>query len=635
MRKFKTESKRLLDLMINSIYTNKEIFLRELISNGSDALDKVYMAAMKAGDNTLTRSELSIRVDVDPEARTITVSDNGIGMDKDSLEKNLGTIAHSGSLEFKSDDEVKEAEEVDIIGQFGVGFYSSFMVADHVKVISKAYGTEQAYVWESDGLDGYTITEGERDERGTTVILSVRESNDEFDYDRFMNPRALQNLIKRYSDYVRYPIVMETSKTVPVPKPEDAGDDWKQEYTTETSIETINSMIPIWTKKRSEVTDEEYNEFYKAQFHETKDPARIISIHAEGNITYDALLFIPAEPPRDMYSKEFQKGLALYSSNVMIMEKCADVLPDCFGFVQGVIDSPDLSLNISRETLQQSRELAAIERRIEKKIKNEFANIRDDDREEYEKLYAIYGHSFKYSIYSSYGAKGELLEDLLMFPSALENRMITFDEYNIAATEDQHQIYFASGDTPERLAKTANVKAVTNKGFDVLLCGADVDEFCLMTMNTYGGKSIVNVASGDLELETEEEKHEAERQAALNADLFADMAAVLSGKVVRVGATTIPIEGPACISTDGPVSLAMEKYFQSLPNAEEAPKAERVLDLNMEHPVVKAVLEAYEADDADKVSEYTVLLHYMALQAEGLEIDDPSAFNEAICKLML
>ena len=634
MRKFKTESKRLLDLMINSIYTNKEIFLRELISNGSDALDKVYMEAMKAGDNTVTRSELNIRVDVDDATRTITVADNGIGMDKDSMEKNLGTIAHSGSLEFKSDDEVKESDEVDIIGQFGVGFYSSFMVADHVKVISKAYGSDQAYVWDSDGLDGYSITEGERDERGTTVILSIRESSEEFDYDRFLNARALQNLIKRYSDYVRYPILMESSKTVPLPNPEDAGDDWKQEYNTITEVETINSMIPIWTKKKSEVTDEEYNEFYKSQFHETKDPARVISIHAEGNITYDALLFIPAEPPRDMYSKDFQKGLALYSSNVMIMEKCADVLPDCFGFVQGVIDSPDLSLNISRETLQQSRELAAIERRIEKKIKNEFANMRDDDREEYEKLYAIYGHSFKYSIYSSYGAKGDLLEDLLMFRSALKGSLITFDEYNIDATEDQHQIYFASGDSVERLAKTANVKAVTSKGYDVLLCGADVDEFCLMTMGTYGGKTITNVASGDLELETEEEKDEAKRQDALNADLFADMAATLGDKVVRVGATTIPIDGACCMTTDGPVSLAMEKYFQTLPNAAEAPKAERVLELNMSHPVVEALLAAHEAGDTDKVASYTEMLHYMALIAEGLEIDDPTALNEAICKLM-
>lgn len=635
MQKFQTESKRLLDLMINSIYTNKEIFLRELVSNASDALDKVYMESLKAGDNSIVRSDLFISVDADRDARTITITDNGIGMDKEALETNLGTIAHSGSLEYKSDEEVKESDEVDIIGQFGVGFYSAFMVADHVKVTTKAYGSDQAYVWESEGLEGYNITEGERDGHGTTIVLTVRENNDDFNYDQFLSNYALEDLIKRYSDYVRYPITMKFTKSVPVEKPEDAGDDWKQEYREEDEIRTVNSMVPIWTRKKSEVTDEEYNEFYKNTFRDDHDPAAVISVHAEGSISYDALLFIPSVAPREMLTKGFKKGLMLYSSNVMIMEKCEELLPDYFGFVRGVVDSPDLSLNISREMLQQSRELSAIQRRIEKKIKAELAKMRDEDREKYEQVYRFFGPNFKFSIYSTYGSTAATLADLLMFPSVKEDKQVTLEEYVAKATEDQDKIYFATGDSVEHMSGTPVVKAVAAKGFDVLLCDHDVDEFCLLSMHEYGGKELVNVGTAELDLETEEEKEENEKVASDNADLFADMAATLGDKVTKVVPCSMPIDAAACITAGGMVSLAMEKYFKSLPeHDEQVPSAEHVLELNMEHPAVKALKAAYEVGDSEKVALYTQILHDQALMAEGFQLDDVTAYNEAVCKLM-
>ncbi len=635
MRKFKTESKRLLDLMINSIYTNKEIFLRELVSNASDALDKVYMESLKAGDNSVTRSDLFINVEPDRDARTITITDNGIGMDKDELEANLGTIAHSGSLEYKSDEEVSESEEIDIIGQFGVGFYSAFMVADHVKVTTKAYGSDQAYVWESEGLEGYNISDGERDGHGTTIVLSIRENTEDFNYDQFLSTYSLERLVKRYSDYVRYPITMKFTKSVPVEKPEDAGDDWKQEYREEDEVRTVNSMVPIWTRKKADVTDEEYNEFYKATFHDENDPAAVISVHAEGTISYDALLFIPSHAPREMFSKNFKKGLMLYSSNVMIMEKCEDLLPDYFGFVRGVVDSPDLSLNISREMLQQSRELSAIQRRIEKKIKAELEKMRDEDREKYEQVYRFFGPNFKFSIYSTYGGTAQMLSDLLMFTSLKEGKQVTLGEYVAQATEDQDKIYFATGDSIEQISNTPVVKAVAAKGFDVLLCDHDVDEFCLLSMHQYGEKTLVNVGTSELDLETEEEKEQSEKVASDNADLFADMLATLGDKVTKVVPCTMPIESASCITAGGMVSLAMEKYFKSLPEqSDEVPNAEHVLELNMEHPAVQALKAAYEAGNTDKVKTYTQILHDQALMAEGFQLEDVAAFNEAVCKLM-
>ena len=639
MRKFKTESKRLLDLMINSIYTNREIFLRELVSNASDSLDKLYMKALVDGDTSINRNDLEIGVSIDSDERTITVTDNGIGMTADELEKNLGTIAHSGSLEFKEGEGLDEhADEIDIIGQFGVGFYSAFMVADKVTVVSKAYGSDEAFVWESDGLEGYTIKPGERYERGTDIVLHIRPNgaDEETDFDGYLTTYRLRNLIKRYSDYIRYPIRMNLEKRVEMPRPADAGEDYEPQYETRMERETINSMVPIWTRKKSEVTDEEYNEFYKATFHDTADPLRVVSLHAEGTTNYDALLFIPKEAPYDLYSKDFKSGLALYSSNVMIMEQCEDLLPDCFRFVRGVVDSPDLNLNISREMLQQDRQLKAIQRRIEKKIKSELADLRDNAREEYVDFFGKFGHTLKYSIYTSYGMQGELLNDLLLFQSAKEEKPLTLDEYVEACGEDQESIFYATGDMAERLAKTPSVRSVVEKGYDVLLCSDNVDEFALMSIGEYKEKALKNVAGGDLGLESDEESDKAEKLNEDNADLFTDMNNVLGEKVsgVIVG-NNLAADLAARVVADGPVSLGMEKYFASLPDAPDAPEAHHILELNAEHAIFAKLQDAYAADDVDTVERYAKILYGQALLAEGLDLPDPSDFNAAVLALMV
>ena len=635
MRKFKTESKKLLDLMINSIYTNKEIFLRELVSNASDSLDKLYLSALQNGDSSITRGELKIEIAFDKDARTITISDNGIGMTKDELDKNLGTIAHSGSLEFKSD-ETEGLDEVDIIGQFGVGFYSSFMVADKVEVVSRAYGSDEAYSWTSDGVEGYTIAQAARDGRGTDITLFMRENTDDVNFDDYLNEYALKRLIKRYSDYIRYPICMDVKKTRTLPKPDDAPEDYELETETYIENETLNSMVPIWTKKKSKVTDEEYKDFYQAQFHTADEPLRVISMHAEGSISYDALLFIPTDAPMNLYSKDFKKGLALYSNNVMIMEKCEDLLPDCFGFVRGVVDSPDLNLNISRETLQQDRQLLAIERRIEKKIKQELEKLCKDDRDAYVSFFGKFGHALKFDIYSSYGAHKELLQDLLLFQSAKEEKPTTLAEYIEAEEEGQECIYYASGDTVNKLAKSPSVTSVVNKGYDVLLCADNVDEFCLMSIGTYGSQEMRNVASGDdLGLQTDEEKEEVEKKREENSGLFEAMLGVLPDDITKVTASARLTDAACCIVADGPVSLGMEKYFATLPaDDEERPHAKHALELNTEHPVFATLQAAQEAGDKDKLEQYANLLYNQARLAEGLEIVDSAAFNEAICSLM-
>ena len=456
MRKFKTESKKLLDLMINSIYTNREIFLRELISNASDAVDKLYFRSLTDKDIQLSKDELGIRVAFDKDARTVTVSDSGLGMTKDELDRNLGTIAHSDSMEFKADNADAQGDDVDIIGQFGVGFYSAFMVASKVRVVSKAYGSDEAWAWESDGVEGYTIEEAQREGHGTDVILTLKDNTDDDNYDTFLSEFGLRNLIKRYSNYVRYPVQMEVSKTRELPKPEDAGDDYKPEYEDYTEVETINSMIPIWKRSKSEVTDEEYNEFYKTDFHDFTDPARTFSIHAEGALSYDALLFIPGRAPYDLYSKDFKKGLALYSSNVLIMEKCEELLPDHFNFVRGVVDSQDLQLNISRETLQHNSQLRAIAKKIEKKITSELKKMRDNDREEYEKFFENFGRGLEFGIYNSYGMLKDQLADLLLFYSAKQEKLVTLDEYLEAAPADQKAIYYAAGESVERPGQDAH-----------------------------------------------------------------------------------------------------------------------------------------------------------------------------------
>ena len=677
MREFKTESKKLLDLMINSIYTNKEIFLRELISNASDAVDKLNFLSLSDESVKLEGEDLGIRIAFDKDARTLTVSDNGIGMSAEELERNLGTIAHSGSQEFKAENAESQGDAVDIIGQFGVGFYSAFMVAKHVRVVSRAFGSDDANVWESDGLEGYTIEPGERASHGTDIILTIRDNEPGRDgepgedYDRYLSEWGLKDLIRRYSNYVRYPIQMMVTKSRQKPKPEDAGDDYQPEYEEYQELETINSMTPIWKKNSADVEQSDYNEFYKSTFHDFEDPARTISFHAEGALEYDALLFVPGRAPFDLYSRDYEKGLALYSSNVLIMEKCADLLPDYYNFVRGVVDSADVSLKISRETLQHDRQLRAIARRVEKKITADLEDMRDNDREAYEKFSENFGRGLKYGIYSSYGMKADELADLLLFWSAREKKMVTLAEYAKAMPTDQKAIYYAAGDDRDRLSKMPVVTGVLARGYDVLLLTQDVDEFTFQAMREYVARDmpkvyeddaareaaekaqadgaepeledrhleLKNVATGDLDLATEDEKKDAEEATKENADLFAAMKEALGDKVEKVAVSArLVAEGdsPACITTEGPLSLEMEKVLQRGPegDAEGMPKSQRVLELNAKHPVFAKLAAAQKDGDADKVKLYAGLLYDQALLVEGILPEDPVAFAASVCELM-
>ena len=650
MQKFKTESKKLLDLMINSIYTNQEIFLRELISNASDAEDKLYFKSLTDQDIQIGKGDLSIRVAFDKEARTITVSDNGIGMDAEELEKNLGTIAHSDSFEFKaaqkqgedkpanSDEEEVEVEErvqgdVDIIGQFGVGFYSCFMVASHVRVVTKRYGSDQAFAWESDGVEGYTISPAQKEGHGTDVILTIKPNTDADNLDRYLSEYSLKDLIKRYSNYVRYPVVMNCSHQRQLPKPEDAGDDYTPEWEEYFEDETVNSMIPIWKRRKSEVTDEEYNEFYKSQFHDFADPQRVISVHAEGAISYDVLLFIPSRPPYDLYSRDFKRGLELYSSNVLIMDKCEELLPDYFGFVRGIVDSQDLTLNISRETLQHNSQLRAIAKKVEKKIVAELERMLKNEREEYEKFFENFGRSIKYGIYMSYGTNKDELGKLLMFHSAKENKMVTLDEYIEAMPEEQDAIYYAAGESRGRLANMPIVTTVLERGRDVLLCTQDVDEFCFQTMMDFHEKQLKNVAGADLGLESEADKTAAEQVAKDNEALFDAMKEALGESVTKVAVSTRLSGVPSCITAEGPISLEMEKAFAMMPEAENM-KSQRVLELNTDHPVFEVMKAAQDAGDSEKVARYARMLYNQALLVEGMPIEDPVEFAKDIADLM-
>ena len=671
MRKFKTESKKLLDLMINSIYTNKEIFLRELISNASDAVDKLNFKSLTDNDVDIDSADLAIRVSFDKDNRTLTISDNGIGMTAEELEKNLGTIAHSGSQEFKTENAESQGNDVDIIGQFGVGFYSAFMVASRVRVVSRAFGSDEANVWESDGLEGYTIEPAERATHGTDVILTIREDEGGEDgegFDTYLSEWGLKNLIKQYSNYVRYPIQMMVTKHREKPKPEDAGDDYTPEWEDYEELETVNSMTPIWKKHASDVEQKDYNEFYKSTFHDFEDPARTISFHAEGTLEYDALLFIPGRAPFDLYSKEYEKGLSLYSSNVLIMEKCADLLPDYFNFVRGVVDSADVSLNISRETLQQNRQLRAIAKRVEKKISSDLEDMRDNDREAYEKFFENFGRGLKYGIYSSYGMKADELADLLLFYSATEQKMVTLAEYAKAMPADQKAIYYAAGDSRERLSKMPVVTGVLARGYDVLLLTADVDEFTFQAMRSYHAHDLPkvyeddaareaaekavadgaepetedrtfelkNVATGDLDLATEDEKKDAEEATKENESLFTAMKEALGDKVEKVAVSARLTDAPACITTEGPLSLEMERVLRRDPSAEAEgmPKSQRVLELNAKHPVFKKLVSANEAGDAEKIKLYAGLLYDQALLVEGILPEDPVAFAASVCELM-
>ena len=674
MRKFKTESKKLLDLMINSIYTNREIFLRELVSNASDAIDKLYLKSLTDSSVQVDQANLAINVAFDKDARTITVSDNGIGMTAEELEKNLGTIAHSGSEEFKAANAEAQGDAVDIIGRFGVGFYSAFMVAREVSVISRAYGSDECNRWTSDGVEGYTIEPvaaddpAWRSEPGTSVVMTLKENAEEANYDEFLSEWKLRELIRKYSNYVRYPVQMFVTKSREKERPADAGDDYKPEWEDYTELETINSMTPIWKKRGSEVTDEEYAEFYKSTFHDWVDPARTFSLHAEGTLEYDALLFIPGQAPFDLYSRDYEKGLELYSSNVLIMEKCADLLPDYYNFVRGVVDSADVSLNISRETLQQTRQLQAMARRIEKKITSELEAMRDNDREAYEKFFENFGRGLKYGIYSSYGMKKDELAGLLLFWSAREQKMVTLQEYVAAMADGQKAIYYAAGDDRERLAKMPVVESVLAKGYDVLLATQDVDEFCFQAMRDFTAKGLpkvygddaareaaekavadgaepevedrtvelMNVTSGDLDLASDEEKKEAEEATKANEGLFDAMKDALAGQVEKVAVSTrLAADGaPAVITSEGPLSLEMEKVLAAGPEAGEAPKAVRVLEVNAKHPVFEKLRVAQEAGDAEKVKLYAGLLYNQALLMEGILPEDPVAFATQVCELM-
>ena len=674
MRKFKTESKKLLDLMINSIYTNREIFLRELVSNASDAIDKLYLKSLTDSSVSVDQANLAINVGFDKDARTITVSDNGIGMTADELEKNLGTIAHSGSEEFKAANAEAQGDAVDIIGRFGVGFYSAFMVAKEVSVVTRAWGSDECHRWTSDGVEGYTIEPvpaddpAYRDACGTSIVLTLKDSAEDADYDEFLSEWKLRDLIKKYSNYVRYPVQMLVTKSREKERPADAGDDYKPEWEDYTELETINSMTPIWKKRSSEVSDEEYAEFYKSTFHDWTDPARTFSLHAEGTLEYDALLFVPGKAPFDLYSRDYEKGLELYSSNVLIMEKCADLLPDYYNFVRGVVDSADVSLNISRETLQQTRQLQAMARRIEKKITSELEAMRDNDREAYETFFENFGRGLKYGIYSSYGMKKEELAGLLLFWSAREQRMVTLREYVAAMPAGQKALYYAAGDDRDRLAKMPVVEAVLAKGYDVLLCTQDVDEFCFQAMRDFTATGLPkayeddaareaaekavadgaepevedrtvelkNVNAGDLDLASDEEKKEAEEATKANEGLFGAMKEALGEKVEKVAVSTrLAADGaPAVITSEGPLTLEMEKVLAAGPEAGDAPRATRVLEVNAKHPVFEKLRAAQEAGDADKVRLYAGLLYNQALLVEGILPEDPVAFASQVCELM-
>ena len=640
-RQFKAESKRLLDLMINSIYTHKEIFLREIISNASDAIDKLCYLSLTDDKVGLTRDQFEIKLSIDKERRLLTVSDNGIGMSQEELENNLGVIASSGSYKFKQ--EVgDDAKDTDVIGQFGVGFYSAFMVADEITVITKKYGEDQAWKWQSTGVDGYTIEPCEKDTVGTDIIMHIKPNADEENYDQYLETYKLQELIKKYSDYIRYPIVMEVEDYRQKEKPADAGDDYKPEWETVKEWKTLNSMVPLWQRKKADVKKEEYDEFYQQRFADSQSPLSVITVSAEGAVTYKALLFIPEKAPLRYYSEEFEGGLQLYSAGVMIMDKCADLLPDYFSFVKGIVDSQDLSLNISREMLQKDSQLKLIHNALEKKIKNELHAMLNNDRAKYEEFWKEFGRQIKFGAYSDYGMHAELLRDLLLFWSAKEQKMVTLQEYIDKMPAEQKYIYFAAGDSTDRLAKLPSAELVLDKGFDVLLLTEDVDEFCLQILRTYprkdaegkdGTVEFKNVNSGDLGLESEEEKKAAEDATAENKALFDAMKDALNGKVKEVKVSTRLKDHPVCLSADGPLSIEMEKVLSKQPGSEGV-KSDKVLELNVNHPVFAALKAAQEAGDTEKLNKYSTLLYAQAQLIEGLPVDDPAAYAEAVCSLM-
>lgn len=633
-KQFQAESKRLLDLMIHSIYTNKEIFLREIVSNASDAIDKRYFKNMSEGGSGLSREDYAIHIIPDKEARTLTITDNGIGMTQEELEENLGIIANSGSLEFKSEHEAQE--DIDIIGQFGVGFYSAFMVSKDIKVRTKADGSDVAYEWESEGAEGYTIETCDKDEVGTEIILTLMDDTEDEKYSQYLEEYRLRELIKRYSDYIRYPIKMEVEKStlVEASEEEKAKEDYEPQYDTYLEEETLNSMVPLWKKNKSEVTDEDYNNFYKEKYYDYTDPAKVIATHVEGVCTYDALLFIPSNVPYNYFSKEFKKGLQLYSSGVLIMDKCEDLLPDYFGFVRGLVDSQDLSLNISREMLQQDRQVMAIAQRIEKKITSELMDMQKKDREKYDEFYKNFGLPLKFGMYENYGMNADKLKDLVMFYSSSEKKAVTFAEYVGRMKEDQKYIYYACGDSIEKIGKMPQIEMLLDQGYEVLYCTDDVDEFALKSLMKYDEKEFRSASDDDLGIEqSEEAKKESEAKNEENKDLMTAIKDALDGKVNAVKLSTRLKSHPVCFSTEG-ISLEMEKVLNAQPMGGDV-KADKVLEINGSHPVFDALKKAYDDKNNDKLKKYANLLYDQAMLIEGMTIEDPVEFARSICELMV
>lgn len=626
VKQFKAESKRLLDLMINSIYTHKEIFLRELISNASDAIDKLYYKALTDGSTGLNRDDFVIRIIPDKENATLTITDNGCGMTKDDLENNLGTIAKSGSLNFKQD--MQQKEDIEIIGQFGVGFYSAFMVSEHVTVTSKAYGSDKAWKWESSGTAGYTVEPCEKADYGTEIVLKLKADTDDEKYSEYLDAYRLKSLIKKYSDYIRYPIKMDVEKS-------RLKEGSKDEYETYTENETLNSMVPLWRKNKNEITEEQYNQFYKDKFSDYENPAKTIHMYTEGASTFHALMYIPSHAPFNFYTRDYEKGLQLFSNGVLIMDKCADLLPDYFSFVRGLVDSQDLSLNISREMLQHDRQLKLIAERLEKKIHSELDTMLKNKREDYEKFFKNFGLQLKYGIYQDYGMHKDVLQDLLLFYSSSEKKLVTLKEYTDRMKENQKYIYYACGDTVERVDKLPQAEAVKDHGFEILYMTDPVDEFAVSMLMKYNDKEFKSISADDLGLETEEEKKEAAKKVEENKDMLAFLKDSLDGKVSNVILSQKLKTHPVCLSTNGAISMEMEKVLNSMPNAEkDKVKAQRVLEINAGHPIFEKLCDLYK-NDKDKLKSYASLLYTQALLIEGVAVEDPVEFSNQICNLMI
>lgn len=630
-KQFKSESKKLMDMMINSIYTHKEIFLRELISNASDALDKLYFKSLTDNAVGIAPEDFEIRIELDKDARTLKIIDNGCGMTEDELDKNLGTIAKSGSFNFKQENE--KTENVDIIGQFGVGFYSAFMVSDRVTVESKAYGAEEAFCWSSSGADGYTVEPCDKETVGTVVTLHIKDSTGDDNYDEYLDQYRISSLVKKYSDYIRHPIKMEFVTKEPV-KNEDGDESKEPEYRDVTEIRTLNSMIPIWKKNKSEIKPEDYNAFYKEKFYDYEDPVRVIHSKTEGQATYSALLFIPKRPPFDYYTKEYEKGLQLYSKGVLIMDKCSELLPDYFSFVKGLVDSEDLSLNISRETLQHDGQLKLIAKTVEKKIKSELEKMLKDERESYEEFFKAFGIQLKFGIYNDYGMHKEALKDLILFRSSDEKKYVTLKEYVGRMKDGQEAIYYACGETEDKIDMLPQADAVKEKGYEILYLTENVDEFAVKMLGEYDGKKLLNICDNNLNLDTEDEKKELEEENKASEDMFKVMKESIGDGVSAVRFTNKLKKHPVCLTSEGGISLEMEKVLNSMPSAgENKLKAQLVLEINMKHPIAEKLKSLYN-DDKELLGKYTKLLYGEACLIGGTTVPDPAEHSALVCELM-